>query len=261
MGSELVGRHALVGGASQGIGREVALALARMGARVSVLARSREALIEVARDCLHEGAPDAHVLVADLDDRDGLAAAVDGHLRETGPAQVWIHNTGGPPAGSLRHAEPSELAASLNRHVVAGHLMLQALLPGMEAAGWGRIVTITSTSVRQPLPRLGVSNLTRAAVHSWVKSLSMELKPGITINNVLPGFTDTPRLRQLAQATARAKGEDIEQIWEGWTREAPAGRIGGPEEIAAVVAFLCTEAAGYVDGAAIPVDGGRTGAL
>lgn len=261
MDLELHGRHALVGGASQGIGRAIALDLAKKGARISVLARNREALIEVARDCLHAGAPDAHVLVADLDDTEGLSTAIHTHLQQAGPAEIWVHNTGGPNPGSLRHTEPSALAHSLNRHLVSGQLLLQALLPGMEAAGWGRIITITSTSVRQPLPRLGVSNLTRAAVHSWMKSLSLELPPGITINNVLPGFTDTPRLRQLARDTADDRDEDIESVWAGWAKQTPVGRIGGPEDIAAVVGFLCTEAASYVDGTAIPVDGGRTGAL
>ncbi|MFK7927924.1 MAG: SDR family oxidoreductase [Myxococcota bacterium] len=261
MAAILAGRHALVGGASQGIGRAIAIALAERGARVSLLARSRDALIEVAQECIVAGAPDAHVLVADLDDRDALASQMQRHLRETGPVQVWIHNTGGPPAGSLLHAPPEDLAHSLQRHLIAGQQMLQALISGMEEAGWGRIITITSTSVKEPLPKLGVSNLTRSAVHSWMKSLSHELPPGITINNVCPGFTDTPRLRSLARHTADAQSMDIEQVWADWAESTPVGRIAGPEEIAEVVAFLCSPAAGYVDGVAIPVDGGRTRAL
>lgn len=257
----LEGRHALVGGASQGIGRAVAIALSGLGARVSVLARSEDRLNAVARACLEAGAPSAHVLVADLDDHVDLDARLSAWLDEAGPAQIWVHNTGGPAAGSLVAAEPAAIAHSLHRHVVAGQLMLRRLLPGMEQAAYGRIVTLTSTSVREPLPNLGLSNLTRAAVHAWVKSLSHELPPYVTINNVLPGFTDTPRLRSLAGGIAERSGRPVEDVWEEWTRTAPAGRIAGPEELASVVAFLCSPAAGYIDGAAIPVDGGRTRAL
>jgi len=258
---DLSGRHALVGGASQGIGKAIAVALGRAGARVSLLARRERVLADAARDVEAAGAPEAHVLVADLDEHQALDRAVRAHLDAVGPAQIWVHNTGGPPSGVLAQTAPRDIAASLHRHVVAGQVLLQALLPGMEQAGWGRIVTVTSTSVKEPLPNLGVSNLTRAAVHGWVKSLSHELPPFITINDVLPGFTDTPRLRSLAHARAQATGTPPQELWSRWESGSPAKRIADPEEIASVVAFLCSDQAGYVHGVALPVDGGRTRAL
>jgi 3-oxoacyl-[acyl-carrier protein] reductase len=257
----LHGRHALVGGASQGIGRATALMLARQGAEVSLLARTAAKLHTVAEEALEAGAPRAHVVVADLDDHVSLEEAIHGWRESAGPAHIWIHNTGGPPSGPLAEADPAALQAALHRHVVAGQLLLRHLLPGMVEANWGRIVTITSTSVREPIPGLGVSNVTRAAVHAWVKSLSRELPAGITINNVLPGYTDTPRLRSLAEAVARRQGRPVERVWEDWIGRVPAGRIAAPDEVAGVVAFLCTEAAAFVHGTALPVDGGRLRAL
>lgn len=258
---DLTGQHALVGGASQGIGRAIAVALGRAGAAVTLLARRRRLLEDAARSVLAVGAAEAWVLPLDLDQPDGLRQTVQSHIATRGAPTIWVHNSGGPPSGPLAEADPQDIAASLNRHLVSGQILLQTLLPAMKERGWGRIVTITSTSVREPLPHLGVSNLTRAAVHAWVKSLSHELPPGITINNVLPGFTDTPRLRSLAQARAEATGTPVEQVWEGFRRGAPQQRIAEPEEVANLVAFLCSPAAAYITGTAIPVDGGRTRAL
>ena len=257
---DLAGRHALVGGASQGIGKAIAVALGRAGAEVTLLARRERALEAAAREVEAAGSPAAHVLVADLDQREALAEAVGAHVAAH-PVQIFVHNTGGPKSGSLVDTPPGDIAASLLRHVVSGQVLLQGVLPGMVDAGWGRIVTLTSTSVKEPLPTLGVSNLTRAAVHGWAKSLSHELPPFITINDVLPGFADTPRLRSLAHSWAEARGEPVEDVWASMAAGSPAQRIADPEEIANVVAFLCSDAAGYVTGTAIPVDGGRTRAL
>lgn len=258
---DLSGSHALVGGASQGIGKAIAVALGRSGAAVSLLARRERVLEDAARDVTAAGGPEAYPVVADLDDPTTLGERVRAHLDRVGPADIWIHNTGGPPSGALAEAEPDAIAASVTRHVVSGQVLLQAVLPGMHARRRGRIVTITSTSVREPLPHLGVSNLTRAAVHGWAKSLSHELPPYITINDVLPGFTDTPRLRSLAHARAQATGTSFEQVWAGFAAGSPAQRIAAPEEIAAAVVFLCSDQAGYITGVALPVDGGRTRAF
>lgn len=252
----MTGRRALVCGASAGIGRETALRLAAGGWGVLALARRRaelEALLPALRAA---GAPEARAVVADLDDRTGLSVALDGALAD-GAIHAVINNTGGPPGGPLADAAPDAILAALSRHLLAAHLILQKTLPGMRAAGFGRLVQVLSTSVREPIENLGVSNLTRAAVASWAKTLSRELPPGVTINNVLPGYTRTDRLDALATATGARTGRDAEQVRADWVAQIPEGRLGRADEIAAVVAFLCSDAASYVRGATIPVDGGR----
>lgn len=250
-------RSALVCGASGGIGRAVALALAQAGAGVAVLARRREALEEVCVELAAAGAPWTRVVVADLDDRAGLTAAVDGLLADVGDIHVLVNNAGGPKGGPLLKASPDEFMTAIGRHVVAAHLLVQRLLPGMERAGYGRIIQIISTSVREPIPNLGVSNTTRGAVASWAKSLSRELPPGITINNVLPGFTDTDRLASLKAARAAREGSSVDAVHAAWLAQVPEGRLARPEETAAAVAFLASPAAAYIRGVSLPVDGGR----
>jgi 3-oxoacyl-[acyl-carrier protein] reductase len=249
-------RRALVCGASAGIGRATALRLAADGHAVLALARRRAELESLLPELQAAGAPDARAVVADLDDRAGLGAALDGALAD-GPIHVVINNTGGPPGGPLLDATPDAILAAVSRHLLAAHLVAQRVLPGMRAAGFGRFVQVLSTSVREPIDNLGVSNLTRAAVASWAKTLSRELPPGVTINNVLPGFTRTDRLDALADATGARTGTGADAVRAAWVAQIPEGRLGAADEIAAVIAFLCSESASYVRGATIPVDGGR----
>ena len=169
-----------------------------------------------------------------------------------------MNNAGGPPSGLLSEAREEDFLTAFGRHVLASQALVQALLPGMAAAGYGRILNIVSTSVREPIPGLGVSNTIRGAVASWAKSWSRELPPGVTINNVLPGFTDTDRLRALQEQVAARRGCTPGEVLEAWMSEVPEGRLGRPEEIAALVAFLAGPRAGYIRGQSIAVDGGRT---
>jgi 3-oxoacyl-[acyl-carrier protein] reductase len=169
-----------------------------------------------------------------------------------------VNNTGGPPGGPAHAAPVAEFEEAFRRHLVAGHLLVQAVLPGMRAAAWGRVVNVVSTSVREPIPGLGVSNTVRAAVAGWAKTLSRELAPlGITVNNVLPGFTDTGRIERLVQARSAATGLPQAEIEEGMRQSVPAGRFARPGEVGGVIAFLCSPAAGYVNGVSLAVDGGR----
>ncbi|HHO52724.1 MAG TPA: SDR family oxidoreductase [Deltaproteobacteria bacterium] len=255
--TSLEGRHALVCGASRGIGRAAALALAARGASITALARSADRLEALIPELRAAGAPDARALVADLDDHQALAGALDQLLGQHGAVHVVINNTGGPPGGPLSQASPKEILAALHRHLLSAHLILQRTLPGMAEAGYGRFVQVLSTSVREPIDNLGVSNLTRAAVASWAKTLSQELPSGVTINNVLPGFTDTERLGSLKQANAQRTDRTPEAVEAAWLAGVPEGRLGRPEELGAVIAFLASPEASYVRGTSIPVDGGR----
>ena len=246
-------RHALVCGASAGIGRATARALAAMGARVTCLARRADRLNAL----VAELGPRASVLVADLDDRPAMVAKVQALIAARGPVHLLINNAGGPAAGPLLEATEEAFLTAFGRHVLASQVLVKAVLPGMKAANYGRIVNIISTSVYEPIENLGVSNTIRGAMAGWSKTLSRELPPGITINNVLPGFTDTERLGALAEAGATRRGVPPEAIRAGWLAQVPEGRLARAEETAAAIAFLCTPMAGYIRGVSLPVDGGR----
>lgn len=259
---DLSGRHALVCGASQGIGRAAAVELAHLGANVTVLARSAEALKMLAEELprIHPAQQHRWQAADMLDTARLLTAATDAVAAE--PVQILVNNTGGPPGGSAHTAEAAAFEAAFRQHVLAGQALVQAVLPGMRAGGYGRIVNVISTSVKEPIPGLGVSNTIRAAVAAWAKTLSGELAAdGITVNNVLPGYTRTARLDGLLETQSAGTGRSREELERGMLATVPAGRFGEPEEVAAVIAFLCTPAAGYVNGVSIAVDGGRTRAL
>ncbi|MDB5234652.1 MAG: short-chain dehydrogenase [Hymenobacter sp.] len=263
MSLSLATRRALVGGSTQGIGRAAAEALAAQGATVTLLARDAIRLREVAAAL---PTPDGQVhnfLVADFSDPEALAATVREYLRSTGTAfHILVNNTGGPAGGPLLQATPADLRAAFEQHLIANHLLAQAVVPGMQAAGFGRIINVVSTSVKIPLPGLGVSNTIRGAVASWAKTLANELGPhGITVNNVLPGATLTQRHHSLIEKKVAQTGRPAEAVEAEMLQTIPARRFGQAEEVAAAVAFLASPAAGYINGTSVPVDGGRTGSL
>ncbi|MCB9678789.1 MAG: SDR family oxidoreductase [Alphaproteobacteria bacterium] len=247
MDTGLHGRRALVCGASQGIGRATALEMASLGAEVFVLARRAAPLEALAAEIRSTGGR-AVTIVADLDA--GVPDLPDG-------LQIVVHNTGGPAGGLLLDASEDALMDSFRRHVISAHAIAKRVLPSMQAAGYGRFVNVLSTSVYEPIDNLGVSNLTRAAMASWAKTLSRELPPGVTINNVLPGFTDTERLTSLAEGRASKTGSTPDAVRQAWVGQVPEGRLGRPEETAQVIAFLASPAASYVRGQSLAVDGGR----
>lgn len=261
MKTDLQGRHALVCGGSEGIGRAAAIALATRGATITLLARRADRL-DAVRATLPSPLQQMHgMLSADVSDLTALRAKI-GALCAAQPVHVLVNNTAGPPGGAAHAATPEQYLAVFQQHLLANQVLLQAVLPGMQAAHWGRIVNVISTSVKEPIANLGVSNTIRGAVASWAKTLATELGPsGITVNNVLPGYTQTQRLQQILAERAAATGKPASDIAQGMLATVPAGRFAEPEEIAAAIVFLCSPDAGYVNGINLPVDGGRTKSL
>jgi 3-oxoacyl-[acyl-carrier protein] reductase len=261
MDLNLTGRHALVCGASEGIGRATAHELALLGADVTVLARRADALQAVVESLPRDGTQRHGLIAADMSDTDALRAQVE-TLVARAPAHILVNNTGGPASGAAHSADAEAFLDAFRRHLIAGQTLVQALLPGMRAAHWGRIVNVVSTSVREPIAGLGVSNTIRAAVAGWAKTLSRELAAdGITVNNVLPGYTETGRVEQIVRDRAQAQGKSEEQVIAAMRASVPAGRFAKPEETGGVIAFLCSPAAAYVNGVSLAVDGGRMASI
>ncbi|MFM2207066.1 MAG: hypothetical protein RL213_1041 [Bacteroidota bacterium] len=261
MNLDLRGKTALVGGSTQGIGRAVAMELAGLGATVILLARNKETLSEVCAQLPVPAGQSHAFLQVDYSTPEQLGKAVEEFLSKH-PAQILVNNTGGPPSGPVTAAGSAAFLSAFQQHLLCNQLLAQAVLPGMKSSGYGRIVNIISTSVKQPLKNLGVSNTVRAAVANWSKTWANEVAPlGITVNNVLPGATDTQRLRSLIKSKAEKNGIGESVVEQEMLDEIPMGRFADPSEVASAVAFLVSPAAAYVSGINLPVDGGRTGCL
>lgn len=254
---ELSGRVALVGGASRGLGRAIAEALAAEGAHVALVARDGAALKDVCAALAARSTGRIHPVAADLAQPEAAAAAVMDARGALGPVDILVTNQGGPPPGPFEShdSEAWRRAYSLLLNSVVEQV--RAALPDMKSRGWGRIITVTSIAVKQPSEGLILSNSLRAGVAGLARSLANELAPhGITVNNVMPGFTRTERLLDLAADVARRRGITVEDAYAEWERHIPAGRLGEPGELAALVAFLASARAAYITGTSIAVDGG-----
>jgi 3-oxoacyl-[acyl-carrier protein] reductase len=258
MDLNLNGKHALVCGASAGIGRAAALELALLGADVTLLARRAETLEAVAFSLPRNAAGQRHDWIAvDISEYEALSARVQA-LVSANPVHILITNTGGPPGGRAIDADASAYLDAFNKHLLANQMLVQAVLPGMQGAQWGRIVNVISTSVKEPIVNLGVSNAIRGAVASWAKTLSRELaRDGITVNNVLPGYTRTQRLEQILDDRSTSTGKTRDAIAATMLSTVPVGRFAEANEIAAAIAFLASPAAAYINGVSLAVDGGR----
>jgi len=262
MNLSLVGKRALVCGSTAGIGRAAAVELALLGAEVTLLARSAEKLAATAATLDTSHGQKHHWAAADFANVDSVREAARTLAETRAPFHVLINNTGGPAGGTAIDAKAEDFVAAFSSHLVCNQVLTQAIVPGMKHAKYGRIVNIISTSVKAPIPGLGVSNTIRGAVASWAKTLAGELGPhGITVNNVLPGYTSTERLGSLAAGRAQKAGVAKEQVEKEWLATIPAGRFGTPEELGAAIAFLCSPAAAYINGINLPVDGGRLQSL
>ncbi len=262
MNLDLRGKTAVVCGSTQGLGYASATELALLGANIVLMARNEEKLKETAERLDVSKGQQHSWLVADFSDSANVEKAINGFIESKKTAHILVNNTGGPAGGTALNATTDEFVKAFNSHLLCNHILTQALVPGMKAAGFGRIINIISTSVKQPIVGLGVSNTIRAAVANWAKTLATELGPfGITVNNVLPGFTKTVRADYVIQKKMAESGKTEAEVMKALVAEIPAGRIGNPEEFGAAVAFLCSPAAAYINGVNLPVDGGRLGCL
>lgn len=256
----LEGKNALVCGSTQGIGKSTAIELAEMGAKITLLARNEEKLKEIVKEL--PGSQNHEYISADFSQPSELEKVIDSYFADKKEWEILINNTGGPPGGKAIEADPEAYRVAFNSHLICNQILSRKLFPLMKNSGYGRIVNIISTSVKQPIPGLGVSNTIRGAVANWSKTLSLELAEyGITVNNILPGATMTQRLDSIISKKAKKLNVSGKEASDKMIAEIPAKRFAKPEEVAQAIAFLCTESAAYINGINIPVDGGRTGNL
>jgi 3-oxoacyl-[acyl-carrier protein] reductase len=261
MNLSLNGKNALICGGSRGIGFAIAKELALLGANCTIVGRDEKSLMEAVQ-VLDISLRQSHEsMVLDLCKQEDVQSMIDTHVAKE-PVHILVNNSGGPPAGPITEAEPELFEKYFRQHVISSQIMTKACLPGMKAAGYGRIINVVSTSVRIPIQNLGVSNTIRGAVASWAKSLSNEVAEfGITVNNILPGYTKTERLEILMANIADRRKVLLEDVEKEMIMEIPAKRFGEAEEIAALAAFMATPAGAYLNGTSVPVDGGRTGSI
>lgn len=262
MNLSLKNKTAVVCGSSQGIGLASAIELASLGARIILLARD-ETRLQTAKSQIPKSDNTEHqIMVADFSRTDLLKKCTEEIIEKFGPVHILVNNTGGPPAGPVLNSSIEAFKIAFEQHLIANHVLMQAFTDGMKKESYGRIINVISTSVKQPLKGLGVSNTIRAAVANWSKTLANELAPfGITVNNVLPGATLTGRLSNIIQNKSNTTNLPESEIKQEMLDEIPCKRFGLPEEIASAVAFLASPAAAYINGINLPVDGGRTACL
>jgi 3-oxoacyl-[acyl-carrier protein] reductase len=233
--------------------------LASEGVRVVLVGRNQERLQETCQALEEAFGPQPQFIQADFSQPTEVKSAITAWVAQGNVAHILINNSGGPKSGPIVDAAPEEFLSAFNQHLICNHILVQAIYPGMIETGYGRIINVISTSVKQPLPNLGVSNTIRGAVASWSKTLAGELgQYGITVNNVLPGATSTGRLEQIMNNKAAKTGHTAEEVKHEMENEVPLKRLAKPEEIANAISFLCSPAAAYINGINLPVDGGRT---
>lgn len=256
------GKTALVAASSRGIGKGCARELAKEGVDLVLCARGEEDLRETARDLQDESGVNTFPVSVDLDTKSGIRELLD-HVEETvGHVDIAVTNNGGPDPGTFEELTDEQWEEAVQRTLMSSLRIARGLLPGMKEQGWGRIVNITSISVKEPIENLMLSNSLRSAVVGWAKTLSKEVgEDGVLVNNVCPGYVHTSRVEQLARENTEGTDQSVEEFIDGLGDKNPIGRPGDPEEIGALVAFLCSEKASYINGTTIQADGGQVSSL
>jgi 3-oxoacyl-[acyl-carrier protein] reductase len=258
----LRGKVALVAGSSRGLGKAVAEELAREHCALILCSRDADAVGSAAQDIASNVGGDVLPVQANLTDPDDIARLLRTAQDRFGRIDVLVTNTGGPPAGPFDSHSPAVWRDAVAQNLESVLNLVRGVLPQMKKRQWGRIVNITSIAVKQPVDGLILSNSVRAAVTGFARTLANEVAAeGITVNNVMPGYTRTERLVHLAEHNAQNRGIEVEEAYTAWEKEIPMGRLGEPEELAALVAFLASQRASYITGTSIPVDGGWIRAL
>jgi len=258
MDLDLRNKQAIVCGSTQGIGKASAIELALLGASVTLIARNEDKLKETLIELDQRQAQQHDYVVADFSQPEILQEKIAQYVQQKPAVHILVNNTGGPAGGPILDAKLQDFTQALSSHLLCNHILAQAVVPLMQKAQYGRIINIISTSVKQPIPGLGVSNTTRGAVANWAKTLSYEVAAfGITVNNILPGAIVTGRHTSLIKIKAEKTGQTIENIEADMLQNIPAGRFGEAKEVGAAVAFLASPAAAYINGVSIQVDGGR----
>jgi 3-oxoacyl-[acyl-carrier protein] reductase len=258
----LKNKNAVVCGSTQGMGKAAAVEFVKLGAKVTLIARNEDSLKKV-RNELNTDFNQVHdFIVADFSYPDILKVKINDYVKNNPPVHILVNNTGGPEEGNIIDADVNEFRDAFNSHLICNHILVQALVDGMKKEKYGRIINIISTSVKEPIKGLGVSNTVRWAVASWAKTLAGELvQYGITINNILPGATKTERLYFLFDSWSKNSGKSRQEIEKEWLGRIPAGRFAEPEETAFAIAFLASPSASYINGVNLPVDGGRLSSM
>jgi len=262
MNLSLNNKHAILCGSTDGIGKASALLMAQRGASLTLVARNQKKLDQTLSELSTDHGQVHFTLCVDFNEPDQLKEKITNHMKViVDQTNILVNNSGGPHGGALIDAKEDEFREAFERLLICNQIMAKAVVPGMKELGEGRIINIISTSVRQVIPGLGVSNTIRGAVAQWAKTLAFELGEfGITVNNVLPGYTATNRLQSLAESKAKTMCVTTEHINEIWKNNTSLKRLGKPEEIASVVAFLASDGSSYINGHDVSVDGGRFGA-
>lgn len=260
MNLNLNNKNALVCGSTQGIGKATAMALASEGANVTLVARNEDKLKQVLAELPSHR--NHSYIVADFSNPEDLKEKIENYIKANNGFHILVNNTGGPKVGPVFSAAIEDFESAFTQHLKCNHVLAQTVVPFMKSEGFGRIINIISTSVKQPLDGLGVSNTIRGAVANWSKTLANELGSfGITVNNVLPGATETERLAEIIKNKSSKIEVSVEDVSNAMKNIIPAKRFAQPEEIANVIAFLSSEPASYINGINLPVDGGRTKSL
>ena len=259
MNLSLRNKKAVVCGSTQGIGKAIAEELSRQGVNLTLIARDKEALENVVKKLDTSLGQSHDYLCVDFSDDNFENKISD---LSSLNIDILINNTGGPASGPITDASPDDFLLAFKMHLLNNQLLIKKVIDNMKKNSFGRIINIISTSVKAPIPGLGVSNTIRAAVANWAKTLSLELGPyGITVNNVLPGFTSTNRLKSLIKKKSTILGKSVSEVESEMKNTVPLKRFGDASEVANAVAFLSSPAASYINGINLPVDGGRTASL